>query len=74
MKVRLKTILGFNAIAEVINLVYNASRLVFGYSRYTPKDVYIARLFTSIWMLSLIFTFSSSRWDTEEPPYHQPTA
>lgn len=66
MKVRLKTIIGFNAVLEVLNLLANITKLVLGKGKWPPREVYLGRVFTSIWMLSIIYTFSSSRWDSDD--------
>ncbi len=62
LKTRLKAILTLNGLAEVVMVAYNSVRLVLGNDRFTPREAYVGRIFTSIWILTIVFAFSTSRW------------
>lgn len=62
LKTRLKAILTLNGLAEVVMVAYNSVRLVLGNDKWTPREAYVGRIFTSIWILTICFAFSTSRW------------
>lgn len=62
LKTRLKAILTLNGLAEVVMVGYNSIRLVLGNDKWTPREAYVGRIFTSIWILTICFAFSTSRW------------
>jgi hypothetical protein len=63
-KTRLKAILSLNGLAEVIQIAYNAFRLILGNDQWTPREAYVGRIFTSVWILTICYAFSTSRWDS----------
>lgn len=65
LKTRLKAILTLNGVAEMCMILYNMFRLVLGNDNWTPREAYVGRLFTSIWMLTIIYAFATSRWDNQ---------
>ena len=65
LKTRLKAILTLNGVAEMSMILYNMFRQVLGNDNWTPREAYVGRLFTSIWMLTIIYAFATSRWDNQ---------
>lgn len=65
LKTRLKAILTINGLAEVLQVGYNSFRLVLGNDKWTPREAYVGRIFTSIWVLTIVYAFSTSRWDNQ---------
>ncbi len=63
IKTRLKAILTLNGLAEVLQVAYNSFKLVLGNDKWTPREAYVGRIFTSIWILTICYAFSTSRWD-----------
>lgn len=64
IKTRLKAILTINGLAELLQVAFNSARLVLGNDRFTPREAYVGRIFTSVWILTICYAFSTSRWDS----------
>lgn len=61
-KRRLKAILNLNKLIEIFCMVYNVMRLTVVPSRYTPREVYVARIVTNFMFLSFCQVYTKVTW------------
>jgi hypothetical protein len=62
-KKRLKAILNLDKILEALLIVYCLLRLTIAPSKYTPRELYVASTFHSVFFIAQCQTFTRLSWD-----------
>jgi hypothetical protein len=65
LKTRLKLLLNLNGLMEMVLLLHNVVQLLGPSSQWVPREAYLGRIFTSVWILTLVYAFTTARWDTD---------